>query len=530
MLTARPAFACVALVLFFGVLPVEARGLAPAAARASGPDAISWKQVERWFLRAREAWEADELEEARRCYAQAARLPEDTPPVQRAAIDRINYHRGMAMVRPVIPHPKVAAAALAHAAYLGIHGGRGALSLESAHRERRERRGFTGVQLRDRIARQGLQVRGCLEVVSAYSDAVKAVDHLMNTVYHRAGLLREEARWAGFGASSRGVIDLAWEDEGAVWAPFSLYPGPGQVEVSPRFAGGETPEPLPAATYPVGSPLSVGGAREPPSLIAARLEGPEGSCPLRILRRGTAPMAELLGNFVFLVPVQPLRDGTRYEADVTFALEGRKTRRRWSFTTGQDSAGEERWWARITELRHEGHELRPGKLLPLEAVVEASQPEALVLEWWVDGKLQARGKGRSFEWALPSSGAHRIELRASYPETPGAFATRGFSVDFGAQGLSDERLPEKRDGIEGGGLRFHPPPPWAVGDAVRLDADPLLGQGRVDYEFFVDETPLKKASPLQAWWRADGRLAHRFRLRMRFEGGTATRTVDVKAR
>ena len=165
----------------------------------------------------------------------------------------------------------------------------------------------------------------------------------------------------------------------------------------------------------------------------------------------------------------------------------------------------------------------------MDAEVEASHPDEIVLEWLVDGRTVARGRERRFVWDLPAAGSHRLEVLASYPRTPGAHARRGIEVDLGST-ASDGKEAGLRDGRPtGAGLRFHPAPPWSRGDVVRIDADPLEGRGEVRYEFLVDGRLIPSVSARRAWWTADGKADHRFQLRCGFEGGTATRTVEIRS-
>lgn len=435
--------------------PSLARLVALALLSVPAADAARWIQDYpearlRDFRAAQQAWAAGRHARARAFYRRAARLPPGTDPTLARAAARLNHHRMHARLAPVLPHPQVAASAQAHAAYLARHAPPGGLSLRDAHGEVRGRPGFTGEGPGDRLEHQGVRA-STTEGVSSETDPEAAVDHLMNSVYHRSGLLRQEARFLGFGAGTRSVIVLAWgradEDEGEVW----VYPGPGQAEVPPRFPGGETPEPLPGREYPVGPPLSVATRGGPPSILAARLEGPEGEVGLEVLREGTAPRADLMGDWVYLVPLRPLQA----EAEYRLGLKVRRGRETWtrrvSFRTGTEVPGEDTWHARVLTLDHQPAEARAGTPLRFTASLELSHPELAQLTWSVGGEVRARGTAPRFEFTPTEPGLVRVSLRAGYGEVSEAYGERTTLLQvLDAQGRS--------------------PPPQA-GDLARIRAE-----------------------------------------------------------
>lgn len=488
---------------------------------------------------------------------------EAAPPdeaLQARAAARVNAYRAQAGLAAVEPLPAAARAAGAHAAYLERHV-RGGVRLSSAHRETPGTEGFTGENGARRVAAQGF-FGGVAEVISW--DEVEpeaAIDHLMNTVYHRVGLLDPRARFVGFGAARDAVVLMAWGQRPDRKMTLTHFPADGATDVPPRFPGGELPEPLPGVEYPVGPPLSVGGSRGPPRLLSARLEGPEGEVPVRLLQRPDVPRAELLGPWVFVMPMKPLRPHSPYEVRVRVKDAGRRRTLNWAFTTGEAVPGERR--ARVLrrrvyeggatdpsrvegaldadavrELVGEGAQVEvltgrvkrftlssqlvnPGDAVTLEAQVEASDPGRARLVWKADGEVLHEGPFRPRPpprtWIAGKPGTHKLELWVTYP---------GHSSPAGRRGVFLQvRDPNRaRELSKPLGLSFEPPAPWTPGQAVRLVATPLRLEG-VTYTFKVDGRQLAKTTEPIWTWRADGRHDHVFEVRFKFPGGSATRKV-----
>lgn len=503
------------------------RGLALVLATLLAPGlwAAEYSELRlRAFRAARKARARGATERARKLYARAASQPRGTPELQERALDRLNQHRFQAMLVPVLYHPAVARAARAHAAYLGRHTETRALTLEQAHGEVPGREGFTGQKVGDRLEHQGL-AGSSTEAVTSETDPEGAVDILMNSVYHRSALLRQEARYAGFGASSQAVLDLFWEPGTEDGADLVRYPGPGQTGVPPRFPGGETPEPLPGAVYPVGPPISLGASGAAPRVRSLHLRGPGGAVPLEILTPARAPMGELLGDYVYAVPRVPLEPGTSYRVEVEFApgeepglLPGKQPERtlRWSFRTGEKVPGEQ--FARIGELVQDLQELAPGRPVRYQVTVEASHPAELRLRWSVDGAVVADGPERECTWEA-RAGNHRLQVLAYYPTRPGAYMQKEFSLFVPGAGVERGELPPE--------FTLSPAPPWEPGQVVELRALPPPGAEEVRYRFQVDGQILGEGSSPRAHWEADGGNSHQFRVRIDYRGGSVTRFLTL---
>ena len=491
---------------------------------------ISWRQIYIDYQRARMAYIRGDIKSAQRHYAKAARLPQGTPASQRAALERVNYHRLQAMLVPVMPSLQVARAAKAHANYLRLHTTEGALSLAEAHREKPGRKGFTGEGVGDRLAKQGFY-GGSTEVVSAVTEPEEAVDHLINTVYHRGGLLRPEARYAGFGASSRTVIDLAWKSGSKAETDWVFYPGDWQKDVPPRFPGGETPEPLPGQTYPVGPPISVGGGEAAPKLLKAFLKGPKGKIALKLLNAKNAPSSAMLGKYIYLVPLSPLEENSRYQCSVKVKTKAGIRQRSWGFRTGDEVPGEELWQVKITKLNRQPQRIVTGRKVRFSVDIEANRPDEVSVRWSINGKKVKDGSDRFFQWRVPDGGTHLIDAYAYYPKNPEAFGRRCLQISVPGssmgptnsnQGLRDPSRGNKAIAVK---LEFQPSPAWKKGTKVKLIATTSGIEGKATYSFSCDGRVFASSSKPRALWIADGKIAHVFSVKVEFAAGSVTRTV-----
>jgi photosystem II stability/assembly factor-like uncharacterized protein len=275
------------------------------------------------------------------------------PPYQ-VALDRINYWRGQAGLRPVHDHPALRCAAANHARYLDLH----YAATGEAHYEAPELAGFTGVQPGDRAAFCGCPDpwRETDEVVvpPPGTDAASAVDWWLSSVYHRGGVLDPATCAVGYGEGGANVLDCRPGGALAGWPPasspladrqpsrrgdwqparhtrFVLWPYPGQTDVPPLWDGREIPSPLPAgAALPVGYPVSLVWDKGLVTPTLALLEGPTGAVPCY----EPPPPRQSSGRYyAFLVPTAPLAPRTAYTATVAGESQDGPFAFTWSFTT-----------------------------------------------------------------------------------------------------------------------------------------------------------------------------------------------------
>jgi len=272
--------------------------------------------------------------------------------------------------------------------------------------------GFTGADPAARLAKQGL-VGGSAEVVTSALDPVEAVDMNAHSVYHRLAILHPRARYAGFAAESRAVIDLFWEQEDLAEVEFAVYPGHGQLEVPPRFHRVEVPDPLPDHGYPVGPPLHVWAPGV--QLEEATLSGPGLTGELITLHRGNAPMGGALADSVFLVPPAPLLPGQAYQAELRFRSGRKSWTRRFGFGVGRLAPGEVE--VRLGQLRWEAL----GRRVTVTADASSSRPGAPHLRWSVGDQVLQEGPATELEWEAPR-GTSTLTVLAYDPTYSDAYA------------------------------------------------------------------------------------------------------------
>lgn len=449
------------------------------------------------FARARAEW--------KKLYRELPKAQGSSLPAGRA----LNRARRWALLPPLAPHPKVEAAARAHATYLKENFSDRELGFSEAHEETPGQVGFTGVRVGDRLEFQGLRASSTEGVTSVF-DPEEAVESLLNSVYHRAGLLEPRARFFGYGRSNRSVVDLAWEDPAPDFAGVILYPAPGQTGVPPVFPGGETPEPLPGTTYPVGPPLSVGGARQRPRILALRLEGAEGEVPVRILTERTSPRTDLFGKFAFAVPLKPLEPESLYRVEAKVRRRGRQEDLAWSFRTGSKVPG--RVEVQVSEIVLDPPEPKAGQALRIQARTKASHPQHLEVQLRWDGRPLPGKEGLAE--LRPQPGAHRIDVRAQFGAFSRAYAEARLWI----------LVPDPN---QGPGIHFEPPPPFPAGRPVTISTPELACPDPVEVSLFHNGERLATGPQTRWSWTPKGSYPHRFRVTLEFPGGTLERRVQI---
>jgi hypothetical protein len=161
--------------------------------------------------------------------------------------------------------------------------------------------------------------------------AVDGPDGWMNSVYHRAPLLRREVVSFGYGhALGCGDVDLgkqASKDGGwTVWPPTGARSVPTTF-----FASRESPNPAGTRAV-VGSPISFVSSTKIRSLEAS-LRGPSGDVAILVLTEANDAAHLVREGEVHLIPLAPLAPLTTYTA--TFAIaSGDSIRATTTFTTG----------------------------------------------------------------------------------------------------------------------------------------------------------------------------------------------------
>jgi hypothetical protein len=270
-----------------------------------------------------------------------------------AAFNRLNEIRLSAGLGMLAQNLSMDQAAQAHAEWMVAND-------SFTHEEVVGTAGFTGLSWPLRDEAFGYASAGGMEVMSQLAHGAEGVDSLINTVYHRAGMLAFEPVDVGIGWSARSaasisrplVIDMT--RPGTDWirglgqvaqpriAGVAIWPIDGALGVPLRL-GLEIPNPVPGSdVLSLGTPASitVGPQR---TLAVATFTVTDSSIgevvPTTLLTGGTDPHSLLPSSFAAVVPLVVLKPSTTYR--VVFSAKARdvvfgtleEINRVWSFKT-----------------------------------------------------------------------------------------------------------------------------------------------------------------------------------------------------
>jgi uncharacterized protein YkwD len=244
---------------------------------------------------------------------------------------RASLSRARAMVGapPLDCDDSITTAAGAHARYLEANH-------EFGHTETPGKVGFTGVDVGDRLDAAHFEGACSGEVLSTLSGAASVDGEFgyLNTVYHRALLLRIESTTFGFGsASTSSVLDLGRPEDAHARPQRVVWPPDGATNVPTTFhASFETPNPV-APLDVVGSPVSLvtGHAL---TALAATLSGPSGPADFVLVTADDDPAKLVRVGEAHLVPKAPLQPNSTYVATFAFADAGEAVVLGSTFMTG----------------------------------------------------------------------------------------------------------------------------------------------------------------------------------------------------
>ncbi|MHB0980764.1 MAG: CAP domain-containing protein, partial [Thermoleophilia bacterium] len=253
---------------------------------------------------------------------------------------------------PVAADPSLRQSSQNHADYLLAN--TDLWGVDSAHKERAGRPGYTGVDTYERTKAAGFPHWKVAEVVISASggSVLKAEDIVsmwVDAPLHRRAILERSVAHAGFGYGSDGyhrayVLDVGHLDPN-VYHPVEVqpYPADGQTGVPTSWDGNENPQPFPEleSSYPSGYPITVfpvyGGYEWVSSGLSLRRTS-DGAA-VSVAKSSVAKY-----NYAF-APRKPLEPSTEYTATFTYTAasewgglqtSGTVT---WSFTTAGGSPG-----------------------------------------------------------------------------------------------------------------------------------------------------------------------------------------------
>lgn len=267
------------------------------------------------------------------------RYPLSIPTAQawRAAENRaqllalINAERAAHGLQPVREQAQLREAAQAHADYLALHG-------LASHEQRPGLPGFTGQRPHQRASAAGYPVPRRDRVSELYvvglHQAEAAIAQLLAGPYHRHALLAPEASEIGIGLSAQPglVISLGLAAASADTPRWLLWPRPGQQQVA---AAACCERPRPAGLDEFGTPVSVQALRGAPLRIDRfELRDADGRLvPTQLLHAATDPHLQSAPQVAYLLPLQALRGGHRYQVRLQAQADGEPIVRDWFFDT-----------------------------------------------------------------------------------------------------------------------------------------------------------------------------------------------------
>jgi uncharacterized protein YkwD len=318
------------------------------------------------------------------------------------AFNAINTYRSWLGLPPMKRDPALDASASSHARYYQLNYGDPSLAGMGLHTEQSGKPGFTGADMQARAAAQGY--KGSInENIGLSGSMMSSVDWFIATINHRLTLIDPRYTDIGFGVVNDGKAKIEVIDVGAkTWSDTAkpdwvAWPPDGAGGVGLSFWG-ETPDPFPGASYPVGYPITLkyhgsGAVSFDRVSLAAN-----GQTVPSTFSTGTGWLTK---RTCMIAASKPLQPGTTYTVTVAGSANGAAFTRAWSFRTAADS-GEELSLSGQFAARA----LPPG--------VAAADP-AVQDEWWdADGPVSAGWVEQTWLWG-PDVFATKTEAYAESP-------------------------------------------------------------------------------------------------------------------
>ncbi len=302
------------------------------------------------------------------------------------AINTINTYRSWLGLPPMSRNPALEAAATAHARYYQANAGDSSMSGMGLHAETPGHPGFTGADMQDRAKAQGYS-GSVNENIGMSGSPMASLDWFIGTINHRLTLIDPRYTDIGIGAINDGgsrieVVDVgapAWSDTAS--PDWVAWPPDGTSGVGLSFSG-EAPNPFPAASYPVGYPITLKyhGAGTV-SFDSATLAANGQNVPV-IAATGSGWLTQ---RTYMIAATQPLQPDTAYTITVQGSANGNGFTRTWSFRT--EKAATERL---ASSVPLNVNDLPPG--------VATTDP-AIQRAWWVaDYPVLSHSAQRSWLW------------------------------------------------------------------------------------------------------------------------------------
>ena len=318
------------------------------------------------------------------------------------AFNEINTYRSWLGLTPMHRSAALDASASAHARYYELNYGDPSLAGMGLHAETAGKPGFTGADMQARAQAAGYS--GWVnENIGLSGSMLVSLDWFIGTINHRLTLIDPRYLDIGLGAVNDGtakieVIDVGtpnWSDTATPnWV---AWPPDGATGIGLSFDG-ETPNPFPGASYPVGYPITLKylGPGSVNFQSAAMTTAGE-SVPVSA-SSGTGWLTQQTYQ---IAATKPLQSGTSYQVTASGTANGAPFTRNWSFRTAATSAEP------LAVGVPGDASLPPG--------VAAADPAVQKLWWQADGSLQAQSTDQTWLWG-PDTWAAPKE---PYAQSPG---------------------------------------------------------------------------------------------------------------
>lgn len=287
-------------------------------------------------------------------------LPPDLDPLLAVALGRLNSYRIAAGLVPYHYDPELRKMAEAHVRFAAASS-RANLPWQG-HFETYGQPGYS---------REGNEAASTSGIAYGNSDALSALEGLMEGTYHRLQFLRpnETRVGVGFGKWESNSICLfvtrpgkggQAKTAGSAAPRFVLFPPPDSSGIGTTFGWGENPDPrpgydalAPGQRVPTGFPITISLSQEdtttfqraevrvldmngsPVDCWVTDPAHPSTSKAPQIYAKGVSLDSVFARNFdnVFIMPKTPLQKGSRYSVHAALAIGSQTADISWSFTT-----------------------------------------------------------------------------------------------------------------------------------------------------------------------------------------------------
>jgi len=251
-----------------------------------------------------------------------------------------NYRRAQVGLSTLSRNGRIDPAALGHSTYLRLNN-------TVSHEQKVGNPGYTGQELKDRLAAAGYTLAGTHaygEVISAAADrsGFYHAEELIAAIYHRFVIFEPLFREMGTGAATGNnnytyfTADMAANNgygPGVGRGNIVTYPANNQTAVPVNFmSDSESPDPVPNLNE-VGYPISVHTDNKSLIIVNAFTVRPRGGADLPTRLLSNAADAHTPESGAAIVPLARLAAGTTYDVSFNGTVSGTAVTRTWSFTT-----------------------------------------------------------------------------------------------------------------------------------------------------------------------------------------------------